>query len=223
MWSRGRVFVDQPHTQASRFCSAPAAHLSVQVCSVNSPHAAESPRVFGSFLCGAENFPAGEKEDDGGDGGAVRTVRGGGCPGLLLFVVTGSSSSLPGSSSWYSRLIDVFSAWFHTKIFSRCLQRSGTSNEQLNLFIFQIRNRFFLNSFYLPPRVVVVTASNMVPEPRFSCSWCVLVVLFLHAVRGSFPRSGSAGSPDCVPGKTGDCPGETPTYLRTRHRSSGLI
>lgn len=48
----------------------------------------------------------------------------------------------------------------------------------------------------------------MVPEPRFSCSWCgcVLVVLFLHAVHGSFPRSGSAGSSDCGLGKSGDCP-----------------
>lgn len=56
-----------------------------------------------------------------GDGGSVRTVRCGGCPGLLLFVVTGSSPSPPGSSSCYFRLINGFSAWFHTKIFYWCL------------------------------------------------------------------------------------------------------
>lgn len=136
VWSRGLAFVDEPHTRTARFDSAHAARLSVPVFCERPARGGTSTRVRIVSLR-LESFQVGETEDDGGDGGSAGAVRCGGCPGLPLFVVTASSSSPPGSGTGPPGSYSVYGSM---KIFSQCLE----SSEQLSLFIFQIRNPFFI-------------------------------------------------------------------------------
>lgn len=201
------LLITLTRTQASRFGPARRTGPCVPVLRVRTESSAP---LFGAFPPGPEHVEA-DRADRAARGWRLAPrSEGGGRPGLLLFVVAGPSSSPPGSGTRYPRLVHTFPAGFHADI----LPVVGRVLEQPRNAWFSFPSRSGIDSYFNfsnpTPHVVAVKSPNMVPEARFSCSWCVLVVLFLHAVRGSFPRGGSAGSPDCGLGKPGDCPGEPP-------------